>query len=103
MRLEIFVGLTDRNGEPFDWKEIYPVFSRKISKVGFATIFNNLEGIYRNQDDKLILEESKMILMMLEEEEKLEEIKEVLRWFLKETDQESALIVKDLTDFEYVE
>ncbi len=103
MRLEIFVGLTDCNGIPYDWNKIYPKLAEKIAEIEHATVFNNLKGIYRNKKHELILEDSVMFLIMTPDEtaeEKLEKLKEVFRWFLKETNQESVLIVKNLTEFE---
>jgi len=105
VRLEVFVGLTDRYGNPFEWNRIYPKLARKIANITFATVFKDLQGIYKNRAGKLILEDSVMFLMMIPDEEaevKIEKLKEIFKWFLKETNQETVLFVKNLTEFELI-
>ena len=103
MRIDLEIGLSDRNGVPFDNQD--PSYLNFLKKLGFEVggfKITDTTGYYLNEKKQLIQESSITITVFLEKEEKIESIKKILKEFLKETNQESAILVKDLLKFELV-
>ena len=103
MRIDIEIGLSDKNGVPFGNKDSrYLDFLEKLGfEVGGFKI-TDTTGYYLNEKKQLIQESSVTITIFLDKEEKIESIKKILKEFLKETNQESAILVKDLLESELV-
>lgn len=103
MRIDIEIGLSDKNGVRFGDQD--PRYLKLLRNLGFEAggfKITDTTGYYLNQKNKMIQESSVTITVFLEKEEKIENIKRILRNFLKETNQESVILVKDLLKSELV-
>jgi hypothetical protein len=103
MRIDIEVGLSDRNGVHFGNKD--PRYLNFLKKLGFASggfKRTDAKGYFLNEKETLIEENSVTISIFLDDEKKLDDIKKIIIEFLEQTNQESAIIVKDFLKSELV-
>ncbi len=98
MRIEIVIGLSDRNGVPFEAEdrrveELY----EDITEIAGGLTEMPVKGWYKNRAGITIKEDSRMIIVLLNEpiEPAIEELKQALTTFLRKTNQESAIIMID--------
>jgi len=103
VRLDLYVGLADRNGNVFGKDERFKAFLDDLTELtGGLSVMDQI-GRYKNREGKIIEEPSVVITIFGINEDQLSAVKEIVRNFLKETDQESAVLVRDLVNPEFIE
>lgn len=107
MRIEIKIGLSDRDGNLFGPKENQELssFLDRIADLTGGLEEKDVIGRYKNRQGNIIKEPSKDITIFVLENEKLilKEIRCLIKDFLIQTNQESAILVVDLLNTELIE
>ena len=107
--LKIFVGLSDCEGKENEKikKEFKRLLDVIVKETGGATVLNS-KGYYTNKHNKIIEENSRVIITYLsstekENKEKIRIIKTAITYFLKTTKQESTIIELKDVNIEFFE
>jgi len=107
MRVEIKIGLSDRDGSLFGEKQNDELssFLDKLADLAGGLEEKDVTGRYKNRKGKIITEPAKDITIFLSGNEELilKEMKALTKQFLIQTNQESAIIVVDLLKTELIE
>lgn len=106
MRVDLEIGLSDRDGNAFGEDDPrYQSFLNNLADIAGGLKEVPSLGRYKNRQGKIIVEPSRTITIFLFENEelKLQQIIERVKAFLVETNQESAILVRDAIHSELIE